>query len=228
MPPQSSRARFRLRYDGEADEPLGVAVLGELDRAFGEYQARLGSAPSQPVEVVLQTAASFRDTTRAPEWVAAWNDGAIRVPVAGLDAPTAGLARVLRHELVHTFVAARAGAACPTWLQEGLAQWLSGSDASRDDAALARLGGRLPRLESLESPFTGLSEQEAAIAYAQSLSVVAHVARTRGERALLDVLDALGAGRPAAEALAQALGVGYGELQREWEKTIRATAAARR
>jgi len=228
MPPQSSRARFRLRYDGAADEPLGVAVLAELDRAFGEYQARLGVAPSQPVEVVLQTAASFRDTTRAPEWVAAWNDGAIRVPVAGLDAPTPSLVRVLRHELVHTFVAARAGAACPTWLQEGLAQWLSGVDASREDALLAGLVGRLPRLDSLERPFTGLSEREAAVAYAQSLSVVTHLVRTRGEGALLGLLDALGAGRPVAEALPQVLGVGYGELQREWEKTLRATAVAGR
>ncbi|MFN8092821.1 MAG: tetratricopeptide repeat protein [Vicinamibacteria bacterium] len=226
MPPQSSRARFLLRYDGEADEPLGLAVLAELDRAFGEYEARLGAAPAQPVEVVLQTAASFRDTTRAPGWVAAWNDGAIRVPVAGLDAPTPGLVRVLRHELVHTFVAARAGAECPTWLQEGLAQWLSGSDAAREGAALAAVSATLPRIESLEKPFTGLSERQATLAYAQSLSVVVHIARTRGERAILSLLDALAAGRPAAEALPETLGVSYAELQREWEKSLRSTATA--
>jgi tetratricopeptide (TPR) repeat protein len=228
MPPQSSHARFRLRYDGTADEPLGVAVVRELDRAFGEYQARLGTAPAQPVEVVLQTASSFRDTTRAPEWVAAWNDGAIRVPVAGLDAPTPSLLRVLRHELVHTFVAARAGAGCPTWLQEGLAQWLSGSDPNRENAVLASQVGALPRLESLEKPFTGLAERDAALAYATSLSVVAFVARTRGEPVLLSLLDTLGAGHPAAEALPLALGIGYGDLQREWERALHPTATADR
>ena len=228
MPSLSSRARFRLRYDGAADEPLGVAVLRELDRAFGEYESRLGFAPSHPVEVVLQTAASFRDTTRAPEWVAAWNDGVIRVPVAGLDAPSAGLVRVLRHELVHTFVASRAGAACPTWLQEGLAQWMAGADTAREDAMLAAIAGPLPHLESLERPFTGLTEPQATVAYAQSLSVVAHVARTRGEPALRRLVDALADGRPAAEALPSALGLSYGELQKEWEKALRVQADAAR
>jgi len=227
MPPDGSHARFRIRYDGAADEPLGVAVLRELDKAFAELESRLGFAPYRPVEVVLQTAAGFRDTTRAPEWVAAWNDGTIRVPVAGLAAPTPGLVRVLRHELVHSFVASRAGAGCPTWLQEGLAQWLSGSDATREDAMLATLPGPLPRLESLERPFTGLSEQQATAAYAQSLSVVADLARTRGEPALRNLINALAEGRPAAEALPTAFGWSYGELQREWEKALRTKTAVK-
>jgi tetratricopeptide (TPR) repeat protein len=227
MPPRGSRARFRLRYDGAADEPLGVAVLRELDRAFSEYETRLGFAPPQTIEVVLQTAAAFRDTTRAPEWAAAWNDGVIRVPVAGLSTPTGGLVRVLRHELVHSFVAARAGASCPTWLQEGLAQWMAGSDSEREDDVVAASARPLPRLESLEKPFTGKDEAEAAAAYAQSLSVVAHVARTRGESALRRLVDAIGEGRPAAEALPIALGLSYGELQSEWEKAVRVTATAR-
>lgn len=228
MPSQSSRARLRLRYDGAADEPLGVAVLRELDRAFGEYETRLGFTPAAPIEVVLQTATSFHDTTRAPEWVAAWNDGAIRVPVAGLVAPTPGLVAVLRHELVHSFVTSRTGTACPTWLQEGLAQWLAGSDPARENAMLARLPAPLPRIESLERPFTVLSERQATIAYAESLSVVAHVARTRGEAALRRLVDALADGHPAAEALPLAVGLSYGELQGEWEKAVRATATATR
>ena len=227
MPPSSSRARFLLRYDGAADEPLGVAVLRELDTAFADFETRLGFAPTRPVEVVLQTAAAFRDTTRAPEWVAAWNDGAIRVPVAGLAAPTPGLVRVLRHELVHSFLTWRTGGACPTWLQEGLAQWLSGSDAAREDAMLASLRAPLPRIESLERPFTGLSEEQATVAYATSLSVVAQVARTCGEPAIRSLIDRLADGRPAAEALPLALGLSYGELQRDWEKAVRTAATAR-
>jgi tetratricopeptide (TPR) repeat protein len=227
MPPSSSRARFLLRYDGAADEPLGVAVLRELDAAFADYETRLGFAPTRPVEVVLQTAAAFRDTTRAPEWVAAWNDGAIRVPVAGLAAPTPELVRVLRHELVHSFLTWRGGGACPTWLQEGLAQWLSGSDSAREDAMLASLRAPLPRIESLERPFTGLSEEQATVAYASSLSVVARVARTCGEPAIRSLIDRLADGRPAAEALPLALGLSYGELQRDWEKAVRTAATAR-
>jgi len=214
-----SSARFRIRYDGAADEPLGLAVLQVLDSAWEEYERRLRFAPGLPVTVVLQTAATFRDTTRAPDWAAAWNDGTIRVPVAGVDRPTPGLVRVLRHELAHSFVAARAGASCPTWLHEGIAQWLEGGDPEREDPGLARLArkARLPRLDSLERPFVGLSEAAATVAYAQSLSAVAHLLRSGGEAGVRRLVEALGRGLPAKQALPAAFALSYGELQRAWE-----------
>jgi tetratricopeptide (TPR) repeat protein len=214
-----SSARFRIRYDGAADEPLGLAVLRLLDAAWDEFERRLAFAPDLPVVVVLQTATTFRDTTRAPDWAAAWNDGTIRVPVMGLEGPTATLVRVLRHELAHSFVAARTGTNCPTWLHEGLAQWLEGGDPEREDAGLARRARArpLPRLESLEAPFTGLSEADATVAYAQSLSAVAHLLRRGGETGMRKLLGSLGQGLPPAEALPTAFAVSYGELQREWE-----------
>jgi tetratricopeptide (TPR) repeat protein len=221
-----SSARFRIRYDGAADEPLGLAVLRLLDAAWEEYERRLGFAPDLPVVVVLQTATTFRDTTRAPEWAAAWNDGTIRVPVRGLDRPTATLVRVLRHELAHSFVAARTGTNCPTWLQEGLAQWLEGGDPEREDPALARRARttRLPHLEALETPFVSLSEADATVAYAQSLSAVAHLLRRGGEAGVRRLLEALGNGLPPAEALPTAFALSYGELQREWEAHLLAAA----
>lgn len=216
-----SSARFRVRYDGAADEPLGLAVLKALDAAWDDHARRLGFTPGQPVTVVLQTAQSFRDTTRAPEWAAAWNDGTIRLPVMGLATPTPGLVRVLRHELGHSFIASRAPA-CPTWLQEGVAQWLEGGDPAREDALLAPLAraGRLRKLESLEQPFVGLGEADATTAYAQSLSAVAFLVRTRGEAALRLLIETIGAGRPAAEALPVAVSLSYGELQGLWERHL--------
>ena len=223
-----SSARFRIRYDGAADEPLGLAVLRLLDAAWEQYERRLGFAPDVPVVVVLQTATAFRDTTRAPDWAAAWNDGTIRVPVMGLDRPTATLVRVLRHELAHSFVASRTGTNCPTWLHEGLAQWLEGGDPEREDAALARRARSkpLPRLESLETPFVGLTEPVATVAYAESLSAVAHILRQRGEAGVRRLLETLGKGYPAVEALPTALGLSYGELQREWEAHLRSVRGA--
>jgi len=223
-PASISSARFRIRYDGASDEPLGLGVLRVLDRAWEEYEKRLGFTPGLPVVVVLQTARSFHDTTRAPEWAAAWNDGEIRVPVMGLEEPTPALVRVLRHELVHSFVAARTGTNCPTWLHEGLAQWFEGGEPDREDTTLAPLArsGGLPRLESLEPPFVGLSETRAAVAYAQSLSVVAHLLKRGGEEGLRRLIEALAAGIPAAEALPATLALTYAELQSDWEAHLRA------
>jgi tetratricopeptide (TPR) repeat protein len=223
-----SSARFRIRYDGASDEPLGLAVLRVLDAAWEEYEKRLGFEPGLPVTVVLQTATSFRDTTRAPDWAAAWNDGSIRVPVMGLEAPTPGLVTVLRHELAHSFVASRAGAVCPTWLQEGLAQWLEGGDPDREDPGLARRARTraLPRLESLEQPFVGLTESQASVAYAQSLSAVAYLLKRRGEAGVRALIEALGRGQPAAEALPAVFSLSYAELQRDWEAHLKSVRGA--
>ncbi len=217
-----SSARFRIRFDGAADEPLGLAVLSVLDRAWEDHERRLGFAPDFPVTVVLQTARAFQDTTRAPGWAAAWNDGTIRVPVMGLDRPTTSLVRVLRHEVAHSFVASRTGANCPTWLQEGLAQWLEGGDPDREDATLASLarGAALPRLDSLEQAFLGLPEARAQVAYAESLSAVAYVLKHHGEDGLRRLIAALATGLNAAEALPSAIGLTYPDLQRAWEQRL--------
>ena len=217
-----SSARFRIRFDGASDEPLGLAVLNVLDQAWEDHERRLGFAPSLPVTVVLQTARAFQDTTRAPGWAAAWNDGTIRVPVMGIDRPTATLVRVLRHEVGHSFVAARTGPNCPTWLQEGLAQWLEGGDPGREDASLASLSRKaaLPRLDSLEQPFVDLPEARAQVAYAESLSAVAYILKHHGEDGLRRLIAALATGLKTAEALPAAIGLSYADLQRAWEKRL--------
>ena len=217
-----SSARFRISFDGSSDEPLGLSVLSVLDQAWQDHEKALGFAPAAPVTVVLQTARAFQDTTRAPGWVAAWNDGTIRVPVMGLERPTPSLVRVLRHEVAHSFVAARAGAACPTWLQEGLAQWLEGGDPKREDPALAKLvrGPGLPRLETLERPFVALPETQAQVAYAGSLSAVAYIVERYREEGMRKLIASIAAGLKPAQALQAALGIGYAELQRDWEKSL--------
>jgi len=227
-PPRSARAptfpeaQFRLRYDGGVNEPLGTAVMTALTQAYAEYAARLGFHPEEPVRVTLQMAAGIGDG-RAPEWADGWNDGSIRVPVQGLDRPTPRLLRVLRHELAHSFVTARTGNNCPTWLQEGIAQWLEGGDPARDDGPLAPLAraGRIQSLLTLEGPFRGLGEAEANLVYAQSLSAVNHILRKNGEAALIRLLLALGDRLPSEEALPVALGQSYPEFQKSWEQALR-------
>jgi tetratricopeptide (TPR) repeat protein len=225
-----STARFRIRYHGSANEPLGLAVLKLLDDTWDEYERTLGFSPDLPVTVVLQTDAAFRDTTRAPGWAAGWNDGTIRVPVQGIGRPTAGLVRVLRHELAHSFLASRIGPTCPTWLHEGIAQWLEGGDPAREDRGLVAVarGGRMLELQSLEGPFSDLSEQQATAAYAQSLSAVAHLLRLGGREGLRAFLAALATGQTPAAALKTAYGLGYAELQSRWEAYLKGRPASGR
>jgi tetratricopeptide (TPR) repeat protein len=218
----SRGAQFRLKYDGGVNEPLGVAVLKSLTEAYAEFANRLGVSPEEPITVVLQTATEFRDP-RVPGWAEGVNDGTIRVPVQGLAAPTPRLVGVLRHELAHSFIAARTGGNCPTWLQEGVSQWLEGGDATREDARLAKAAreGHVLSLASLEGPFDSLSEPDAELAYAESLSAVAHIVKRSGEPGLVRLLAALGDRLPSEEALPVALALSYPELQKSWLESLK-------
>ena len=172
--------------------------------------------------VVLQMGTAFQEGG-APEWAAGTNDGTIRVPVHGLDGPSPQLVRVLRHELAHSFIAARTAGNCPTWLQEGIAQWLEGGDPGRQDAfvAAASTSGRLLPLLTLEAPFQSLPATEVPLAYAESLSAVAHIIRIRGEAGVGRLLAGLGDRLPSEEALPVALALSYPEFQKSWEAQLR-------
>ena len=221
-------ATFTLRYDGGVNQPMGNAVLEALTSAHAEYTRRFGFRPDQPVSVILETEAAFQDD-RVPDWAAGVNDGGIRVAVQGLDKPTPRLLAVLRHELAHSFVAARTRGNCPTWLHEGIAQWLEGGDPSREDAtAVAALReGRLLPLLTLEAPFQTLPPTDVALAYAESLSAVSHILRKRGDAGVVRLLSALGDGFPSEEALPVALALSYPEFQKSWEEALRGGGDAR-
>jgi hypothetical protein len=230
-PPRSAEpaAQFRIRYDGGVNEPLGIAVTDVLGKAYAEYARRLRFAPEEPVTVILQMGTAFQEGG-APEWAAGTNDGAIRVPVQGMDAPSPSLVRVLRHELAHSFIAARTGGNCPTWIQEGISQWLEGGDPARHDAVVASAvaQGRLISLLTLEAPFQSLPAADVPLAYAESLSAIAHILQIRGEAGVGRVLAALGDRLPSEEALPVSIALSYPELQKSWVVHLLRPASVRR
>lgn len=219
--PPDRGPQFRVRYDGGVNQPLSLAVLKTLEDAYQEYAKKLGFNPSEPVTVVLQSETSFEDS-RPPAWAAGVNDGTIRVPVRGLERLTPALIAVLRHELAHSFVSSRAEGNCPTWLQEGIAQWLEGGDPTREDAVVAAAvrSGRLIPLLSLEGPFQALAESDAALAYAESLSAVGHILRLKGDVGIVRIVSALADRLPSEEALPVALALSYPELQKSWLQAL--------
>jgi hypothetical protein len=224
-PAPNSRAQFRLRYDGGINEPMGTAVLEVLAGAYDNYAARLHFRPDDPITVVLEMGNSFQETG-APEWAAGFNDGVIHVPLRGMERLSVALVAVVRHELAHSFIRARTGGNCPTWLQEGIAQWLEGGNPSREDAVVAAAArqGRLLPLLTLEGPFQSLPPDQVGLAYAESLSAISHIVRTRGESAIVRLLAGLGDRLPAEEALPVALALSYPEFQKSWEDALKASA----
>ena len=110
---------------------------------------------------------SGSDVTGAPEWFGGGFDGQIRLPVQGAAQDLRLFDRVLIHELTHAMVHGLARRNVPIWLHEGLAMYFEGIDATAGARRLAELRTFVP-LSQLQGSFTGLTAQQAAVAYLES------------------------------------------------------------
>ncbi|HXW91061.1 MAG TPA: hypothetical protein VEK33_10990 [Terriglobales bacterium] len=210
-------SHFTLHYEGgQTSESLRAQILATLESDYDELVGQLGIAPRTTIAVVLYTAQTFFDVTQAPSWSGAINDGKLRIPVQGLSSVTPELARVLKHELAHSFVNQLSGGRCPQWLNEGIAQLLEPKAISdgQDLAELYRAQREIP-LNRLEGSFVQLSPTQATLAYEESLAAAQYIRDTSGLDDLQRVLERIGQGSSAEAALRAIVHSDYGQLETE-------------
>jgi hypothetical protein len=214
---EGETAHFALKYNGDATPDLARGILHVLEDDFRDLESQLDYTPPEPIGVILYTEQSFADITRAPSWAGAINDGRIRIPVQGLTSVTPDLARVLKHELTHSFIGQKSHNRAPTWLQEGTAQYMEGRRSAESAGALlnAASQGGVPTLASLEGSWLGLSGNSAAIAYAWSLAAVESIIQTGGVGDISRLLDALATAPNTESALRDSLHTDYADLQQQ-------------
>jgi len=201
--------RFRVMFEGRAEESLAARATAVLDKAFWRIGSTLGDYPSNTIVTILYTEKQFRDITRAPDWSAGQYDGRIRIPVAGANDTPELFERVLVHELTHAMIASMASRGVPTWLNEGMAQYFEGASV---DAARRRMSTRgiwVP-LRNLEGSFATLKAAEAAVAYDESLIAVAVIFERPGF-GWSRLLHTLAGGQPFARAI-ETFGFSYSDL----------------
>jgi tetratricopeptide (TPR) repeat protein len=220
---EGETAHFALKYFGGAAPELARGILHMLEDDFRDLESQLDYTPPDPIAVILYTEQAFADTTRAPSWAGAINDGRIRIPVQGLTGPTPELARVLKHELTHSFVGQKSHGRAPTWLQEGLAQYMegrrSGSYASVLVDGIGR--GEPPKLEFLEGSWMSLSGGVAGFAYAYSLAAVEGILQNGGMSDISRLLDRIATSSTTEGALQEALRLDYAELDQQTMSYLR-------
>jgi tetratricopeptide (TPR) repeat protein len=211
---EGETSHFRLRYNGAAVPELAHEVQRTLEGEFGDISAALNYSPPEPIGVILYTNQVFADITRVPSWVGALNDGRIRVPVDGLTSVTAELARVLKHELTHSFLMQKTHGRCPVWLQEGVAEFMEGK---RSHSAAAHLAAAYDQhmeisLSSYEGSWLNLPQQAATSAYAWSLAVVEAIVTQGSFGDIERILDLLASESAPEDAVRAALHESYADL----------------
>jgi len=208
---------FLLRYAGEQGEKLSGEVVNSLEGSFQDLVLDLDYSPREVIVALLYPNQAFKDITRSPTWVGALNDGKIRVPVSGLTQVNAELARVLKHELTHSFVRQITMGRCPTWFNEGLAQLEEGATSATTGLQLARAvaTGRLPFFASLEGPFLNMPQDQVALAYAKSLAALEYLRTTFDMVEIRNLLKAMPAHPDFGVLLQDELRLSYPAFEQE-------------
>ncbi len=208
---------FILRYEGtQSSAAFREQMLSALESDYVDLSQQFGSEPRSSIPVVLYTNQAFFDVTQEPSWVGALNDGKLRIPLRGLDSVTPELARVLKHELTHSFVNQLSMGRCPQWLNEGIAQMMEPRSLVRGPelAQLFQQQQEIP-LNSLEGSFSSLSATAAEVAYDESLATTQYIQAHYGMSDLIRILGRLGHGESAESALRSTIHSDYRELQDE-------------
>src|SRR5262249_25474866 len=137
---QRESSHFVLHYEGkQTSDTFRAQIISVLEADYDDLVRDLGTPPRDSILVTLYTQQAFFDVTRAPSWSGAINDGKLRIPVSGLNSVTSELARVLKHELAHSFINQLSAGRCPPWLHEGIAQLLEPKNLGSEGRQLAQL-----------------------------------------------------------------------------------------
>lgn len=215
---QGETAHFTLHYEGhQTSEALRAQILQVLESDYDDLVRDLGNPPRDNILVTLYTEQAFFDVTHAPTWSGAMNDGKLRIPVSGLSSLSPELARVLKHELAHSFVTQLSGGRCPPWLHEGIAQLVEPRSLGGDGRQLAKLF-KLQRnipLNALEDSFLRFSSSEAYVAYAESLAAASYINDTYGMSDIQRILQRISQGSSTEAALRATIHSDYGQLESE-------------
>ncbi len=134
--------------------------------------------------------------------------------------------RVLHHELVHAALDAAAPSyVAPGWLNEGFAEWFEVRTLGKrglnqwewNALRQAYREGALLPVETLSRPsFAGLGPQAARVAYLQSYGMVAHLARSHGERSLREFCLSVVRGRDLSRSLRRVYRIDLATLERRF------------
>lgn len=216
---QADSGHFSFHYEGATTSTdLRQQVQASLENSYSDLVRELGISPRRNISVSLYTNQAFFDVTEAPSWIGALNDGKLRIPIQGLTSVTPDLARVLKHELAHSFINQVSRGRCPQWLNEGIAQLVEpkqlGPTRGQRLADLYHGAHQIP-LATLEQSFLSFSPFEALLAYDESLAAAEYIRDTYGMGELRSILERLGDGSSTETSLRVTIHSGYSDLEEQ-------------
>jgi hypothetical protein len=229
-----SNDRIALYWYRGADD-FGEALFDRTNATLDQIEREAGVQVSMPIKIFIYGShVDLMDAidVGAQEWtggLAFTEQGVIVLGVGpgDLDFALVALPHELTHLVIHQATDNPFGD-LPTWLDEGLAVYMSGElDASwRGYRELVKKRARndaLISLQTLSSNFPA-DPEAASQSYAQSGIIVEYIIDSFGTDTMNDLLDIFAEGSTYDDALTQVLGLDTWELDNAWRQSIGAPA----
>jgi hypothetical protein len=209
---------FRIRVDAALDRAsvdYASTALRYLEEAYAEVSRDLGAESKEPLGVVFYGRARYdrEHRHRFSFKTVGFFDGQIHV--ASPAHPSGELRSLLFHECTHALYREQTGGDRPYWFNEGLAERVErrsrrvpGSTHSERAALRARIATDtwIP-LRSIARSFSGLSNEDARIAYLESVVAAGWIERRTSREERSRLLSRLGDGFSIDQALHEVLGL---------------------
>lgn len=237
---RSPRGHFIIRYAPGPDATIAGLAGEVLDAAWETVGEDLGLKPADPIRVELLGAPSDLAKLSPLTEQDIETTGTIalskynKLMVVSPRATIFGYPWMdtLAHEYTHLVVSRIAHDTVPVWLQEGLARleqtrWrrppelqLTQTEQALLAAALRK--GRLITFDEMHPSMAKLPSQEAAaLAYAEVYTLVGWMQGKIGYRGIRDALIAQREGKTARRAVAEALGMSWVAVEKEWRTHLK-------
>ena len=194
-----------VKFAEPSDRHRGSRLAVYLEEVCDAIGRELGWVPATPVVALLHRHKSASE----PVWAAGIFDGRIHVTRAQLDAGGSGLQTYLQHECTHALVHRLSQGRAPTWLDEGLAQYLERPVTERSEGRPVRGDEGPILLESLRGDFVGLPRAEAERKYADSLRAVQVMIARHGLSGVRRWLETIAVSKDVAQAYRHVFHTGY-------------------
>jgi tetratricopeptide (TPR) repeat protein len=244
---KSAGGHFEIAYAPGPDEVIVDLAADVLERAYAAIGDDLGHRPTGVVRVELLAAPSDLAKLSPLSEREIETTGTIALSKYGKLMVVSPRATVfgypwmdtLAHEYLHLVVSQLSHDNVPIWLQEGLArfeqtrwraapgaaQLLSATEKQMLGAAVRK--GRLITFDEMHPSMAKLPSQEAAaLAYAEVVSLVAWLHAKIGYEGLREIIAHQRDGRSARRAVTEVLDRPFSKLEREWKASLRSIDAA--
>ncbi len=220
-----AQAYFDLRFqEDQLARATGFDLRDLLLRARREVGSDFAYWPKYKLVVLIYSSENFRQLRKdTPEWVGGLYDGKIRVPLPGGQLDAATVQQILYHEYTHALVHDLTQDRCPTWFNEGLAEYEGYRNGTPrlDQVAAALAQNRLVSWGQLNDLFsTGMPVERVTLGYQQSHSIVRYLVERYGFWRIRRLLKSLGGGATMDEALAKEFSLKPARIESNWREWL--------